>query len=270
MIIRHNPDSEIQRYNVELDGIKQTGWGSPTSITGVKDKSVALVTWATELYRDFLLARLSKGITEEDILIGVNQHKEKKEEAGNIGKETHDWVEKHIKFLLGKCEHPDMPENPAVLIGVQAWIDFENEHKIKYHAVEEVVASLKDKWAGRFDIDATIDGKRGIIDLKTSNGLYNTVRLQTAMYAKAVEEEKGKEIYKVRWAVRVAKETEEEYIARMKKKGKEVFEKYQVFEAMNLDEGGRTIDEDYEIAMCLYRVKKWDEKTDFYKLKNNK
>lgn len=280
--IRHDPEANTQRYYIELDGKNVTGWSSPSAIVGIKDKSSALVSWATELAQNHLLEAVAKKekITPELIVKACNLHEERKEEAADIGTITHDWVEHHIKSVLGKGEHPDMPEDPRVIIGVNAWMEFEEAHKIKYHSVERIVASLKNKFTGRLDIDATIDSKRGLLDLKTSNGLYNGVRMQTAMYVKADEEEKGKDIFDVRWAIRVAKETEEEYLVRMEQKNKNrelrgksriVYPAYQVFEAKNLDEDGYRIDEDYKAAMSAYHLLTWDRKTDFYlEQKNNK
>ncbi len=273
--IKHDPEGKTQRYFVSLDGKSVFGWSSPSAIAGVKDKSKALVIWATELAQNELLGASKRGeiITPEMIVKACNLHEERKVEAADIGTITHEWVEHHIKHNLGICEHPEMPTDSRVIIGVNAWMEFEDAHKIKYHSVERIVASIKDKFTGRIDIEATVDGKRAIVDLKTSNGLYNTVRLQTALYARADEEEKGKDIYKVRWAVRVAKESEEEYIARMVQKnenrvlrGKSEVEypPYQVFEAKNLDEDGYRIDEDYKVAISAYKLMLWDRKTDFY------
>lgn len=266
--IKHNPESRVNRYAVELDGEK-VNWESVTGVTGIKDKSRPLQIYATDLARDYLIGKFPN-ITEEDVLTACKLFQERKEEAANIGTKIHGWVENHIRHTLGAGEHPDMPEDSAVQIGVNAYMDFEDQHKIKYHSVERIVASLEHQYTGRLDIEATIDNRHGLLDLKSSNGLYNEVRMQTAGYVKADEEERGKKIYRVRWAVRVAKETEDEYKVRMEKKGKVVFPPYQVFEAMNLDEERYRIDEDYEAFIGANILKKWDGATDFYTINKNK
>jgi hypothetical protein len=76
------PDSH--RYYV--NGKPKTG---VTSYIGIIDKSRQLITWATELYRDYLLATLNSGeITEANIYEGCGIHEERKQEAADIGTEA--------------------------------------------------------------------------------------------------------------------------------------------------------------------------------------
>lgn len=265
--INHNPESKVQRYKVVLDG-EDVKWPSVSTVVGIKDKSMPMISWATDLYRDFLIDKLSGGITLEHIVEGASLHKVRKEEAADVGTQIHGWVEAHVKSILGTGDHPEMPNNPAIEIGVNAWLDFEEQHKVKYHSTERIVASIQHGFQGRMDYEVTIDNKRAILDLKSSNGLYNGVRMQDAAYAKADEEEQGKKIYKAHWAVRVAKETEEEYIKRMEKKGKIVYPPYKVFEAINLTDHG-SIDDDFEGFLGALKLYNWDKKTDFYLNKIN-
>lgn len=258
-----------------IKGKRKTG---VTSLIGIKDKSAALVSWATEISADFLLDKLNRGesITESDIIEAQNLHNAKKNEAADLGTKIHDWCEKYIKHKIkekGYETSPDMPEESAVQIGINAFLDWEKEHKVKFISSERIVYSKKYDYLGKMDIEAKVDGKICLVDLKSSSGLYNTVRLQTSAYAQADEEERKKIVYGGRWAIRLAKETEEEYIARMKKKndkriknGKEPvdYPDYKVFEAMYLDETEGMMEDDFEgflAAMTLYR---WDKKTDFF------
>src|SRR5687768_4500317 len=84
------PDSHI--YYV--DGKRKTG---VTTYLNIIDKSRPLIIWATELYRDYLLGCLDRGITEEHIYEGCVLHEERKQEAAAIGDEAHGWIEKYIK-----------------------------------------------------------------------------------------------------------------------------------------------------------------------------
>lgn len=251
-----------------------------TRITGVTtflsiiDKSRALVSWATELFRDFLLEKENK-VTEEDIYYGCVLHEVRKQEAANIGTDIHEWCEKYIKHRLGIGEMPEMPETKAVQIGVAAFLDWEREHKVRFVSSERVVYSKKHDYVGTMDIEAKIDGKLCLVDLKSSNGLYNIVRLQTAAYVMADEEESTRK-YAGRWAIRLAKETEDEYGKRMAKKsagrvraGKKAVEygPYKIFEAKFLDEKGTEMKRDKTAWLHCMELKRWNEETDFFKEK---
>lgn len=252
IIIKFFPDSHIYMVN----GVRKTG---VTTYIGIKDKSRPLIIWATELYRDYLLDVFENGkIDKGHILEGCVLHTAKKEEAATIGDIAHKWIEEYISG-----NNPEMPEDPRVVTAVTGFLDWEKEHKVKFISSERVVYSKKHDFIGKMDIEAKVDGKLCLIDIKTSNGLYNSYAMQTAAYVKADEEESGRE-YKGRWLVRIAKETEEEYIARMNKKGKTDFPPYVVFEAKYLDEEAGNIDRDYEAFLACKKLYEWDKKTDFY------
>ena len=245
-----------------VNGKRKTG---VTTLIGIVDKSRPLVIWATELMRDFLLAK--KDITEADIYKASTIHEEKKKEAADIGTEIHDWIEKYVKG-----EKPDMPESKEAQIGVTAFLQWTDENKVKFLSSERVVYSKKHDYIGKMDIEAKVNGKLCLIDIKSSNGLYNTYNLQTAAYVMADEEESDRK-YQGRWLIRVAKETEKEYIARMKKKndariakGKEPvdYPPYQVFEAKFLDDEETNIERDFKAFLSAKNLFEWNKATDYF------
>lgn len=261
------------RHLYYVNGKQKTG---VTTLLGIKDKSRPLVIWATGLAEDYLTDLVTKGkkITEEDIYTACGLHEVRKQEAADIGTEIHDWAERYIRHKLKEdgAEMPEMPDKKEVQIGVNAFLDWEKEHKVKFVTTERVVYSKKHDFIGKMDIEAIIDGDLCLVDLKSSNGLYNSVCMQTAAYAKA-DEEAGHKEYAGRWAIRLAKETEKEYLAKWKKKngkreklGKEPIEvpPYQVFEAKYLDEGGSNIDRDYKAFIATMHLFNWDKLTDFF------
>lgn len=66
-----------------------------------------------------------------------------------------------------------------------------NETKgIVFHKeyVERQIKSLRHRYAGTVDALATIDGKFGVLDIKTSTGFYPEYNLQTAAYVSALQE----------------------------------------------------------------------------------
>lgn len=249
-----------------INGKRKTG---VTTYIGCLDKSRPLMIWATGLCRDHLLGLCDSGskITEDDIIKAANLYDEKKEEAASIGTEVHNWIEGYIKG-----ENPEMPETKEAQIGVNAFLEWVSKNKVKFKSSERVVYSKKHDFIGKMDIEATVNGKLALIDIKTSNDLYNTYRMQTAAYVKADEEESGRE-YKERWLLRVAKETEKEYLKRMREKsemrerlGKSPIEipDYQVFEALNLDKEEGSLDYDFKGFLHAKGLFEWNKATDFF------
>ena len=262
--IRFNPDAVYERYQVFLKG-KEISPDSVTEIIKIKDKSKPLGIWQAREIKKFLMKILPQTITAEDILAAVGQGRKKKTEAAAIGDLGHEWIEHYVRFTLNQGEMPLMPENPIVQQIVDAFLQFEKTHKIKYLSCEKAIYSMKNNFVGRLDIEAMVDGKYALIDIKTANGLYNEVRLQTAAYCKADEKK-----YKVRYAIRLAKESKEEYLKRMEEDGKENFAPWVVFEEMNLDLDNNDdkyqyrIDEDYEAFLHFKAGHEWNNSTDRY------
>lgn len=262
-------------YTVSVDGGKYVRKGSVTGISGVKDKSEFLIPWALEEGAKHLLMLLEAGqrINEQSVVEAVYKSQEKKESAGDLGSKIHAWVEQHIRFKLKEkgITDPQMPEDDNVAIGVTSFLEWESQHKVEYLWAEKTIYSLKRDYVGRADFAAIVDGKRCLCDLKSSNGLYNAVRIQTALYAAADTEESGVK-YDGRWAIRVAKETQEEYEERMalKNRIKAILGKpvkaiypYQVFEAYYLDHNGTEMATDLEASVNAQGLNNWDKQTKF-------
>ena len=248
--------------------------GSVTSILGMYDKSGALIPWAVELsvnyLRDkyFTIGKETYGqLTEGDFFDAEEQHTIKKAEAATIGSAVHEWIENYVKG-----QKVEMPDTKEAQIGVNAFLDWEKENKVKFISSERAVYSRKHDFIGKMDIEAKVNGKLCMIDIKTSNGIYNTYNMQTAAYVKADEEESEKE-YHGRWIIRLAKETEREYNARMQKKnsnrerkGKDPIDypPYQVFEAKFLDDTAGNMERDFEAFLACKVLKAFDNATGFY------
>lgn len=273
--IKFYPDS----HQYWMNGVRKSG---ATTYIGIVDKSRALMSWKGNLTVGFLLKKLKEGkITEEIICAASNIDEIEKDEAAKFGSEIHDWCERYIKAKLKikGYEYPELPENKQAQVGVNAFLDWEKEHKVKFVSSERVVYSKKHDYMGKMDIEAFVDGELCLVDLKSSNGLYNTVRLQTAAYLKADEEERGKKLYTGRWAVRLAKYDEKEYFEReeLKKAIKKMLAAYlgkdfknyeipayQVFEAKYLDEKKGELEYDFEGFLHAKALYIWNKDTDFW------
>lgn len=247
---------------------------SVTGLIGILDKSRALVPWALEEATKSLLPRLNKKLTEEELVKAVFASEERKTKAADLGTAIHEWCEKYILADMGKGDIPELPKDKSIQIGAEAFMAWHDEHKVKFISSERVVYSKKYHYIGTLDIEAKVDGKLCLIDLKSSNGLYNSVRMQTAAYVKADEEESGK-TYQGRWAIRLAKETESEYLERMELKnqikqflGKNPTEikPYLVFEDKFLDGEIMDIERDFKAFLACQQLTQWNYETDFYRL----
>jgi len=140
------------------------------------------------------------------------------EKAANWGKNVHEIME---KLLVDKKPKIDQIILPSI-VAFERW---RNCHKIKVIDCEKTVLSNKHQYAGTFDVLAEINGKMGILDLKTSTGIWDDYCLQTAAYFQAFNENSSKKA-KTRWILRIdqfcecvkckAKKREKEKIPKIK------------------------------------------------------
>ncbi len=267
------------RHMYYIEGKRKTG---ATTFLGIKDKSTALVSWNREETIKALLPILDAGKrpTEKEIVAALFAAEDSKNRAADLGKLVHSWIEEYINHRLKPKQFamPEMPEDPNVQLGASSFLEWEAAHKVKFLWSEKVVYSLKHDYIGTADFGAIVDGLLCLCDIKTGNGMYNSVRAQTAAYVMADAEE-NKTKYKGRWAIRIAKETPDQYRERLELKnrlrkmlGKEPnpIEPYQVFEAMYLDNEKDSLKEDFAAFLNHLGLYRWDAKTDFWKAKNGR
>jgi len=242
-----------------------------TTYIGIKDKSKPLMSWAIDSYYDYLIERFFNGLTLNDIEEGAKAFKKEQEDSQATGTNAHFWCENYIKAQIGIpgfCVLP-LPENKAEKTCVLGFLEWVSEHDVKFLSSERMVYSRKYEYIGTLDIEAIVDGKHCICDIKTTNGIYNSVKLQLAAYLKADEEERDVK-YEGRWVIRLAKESEEEYYTRMKKKKRWGYPSYKSVEALYLEDGTSTIEEDFQAFLACKKLKEWDDKTDYFKINMKK
>lgn len=268
-------EDKPNRHMYYVNGERVSG---ATTFLGIKDKSVALVSYSKEQTIKHLLPTLSKSgtVTEEQLVQALYEDDRNTKAAADLGSAIHDWIEKYINHRLSKKNAmPEMPEDENILTGVTSFLDWESAHKVKFLWSEKVLYSRKHDYIGKADFGAVVDGKVCLCDIKTGNGMYNSVRAQTAAYAMADTEE-SKTKYDGRWAIRIAKETKAEYLERMKlknrirevlKKDPQPVDEYKTFEAVFLDEDKNSIKQDFSAFLAHVELYRWDQKTDFWKAK---
>jgi hypothetical protein len=172
----------------ELDGKRMYG---VTTVLGVIAKP-ALIGWAARMATEYVRDHLKSMDDLEQVLeLAKNAHTKKKEAAGSSGKDTHALIEEWVKRHIGN----DLSPSPEAHEGLQAFIQWAYENKVKFIASEEKMYS-KDWWtAGTCDLILEMGGKRYIGDVKTQAKLWdNTPHIQCAAYAKMYKEMHGKDI----------------------------------------------------------------------------
>lgn len=180
---------------------------SVTGITGLVDKSNALIPWAVRLMGEYLLQTANgQTITEELIEVAKKKWRESKEEAADIGTAIHDWVEQKIKGL-----EPAMPKDEKVRNGALAALKWLGSHKIKITNTESIVYSKKYGYVGKCDWDGIDEEDDAFVigDHKSSKGIYTDQRYQLAGYWNAKEEEFPKRKFKRGYIVKYGKENGE-------------------------------------------------------------
>lgn len=169
-------------------GEKKSDWqtiDSVSRICGIVDKSDALLIWAGRLCSDYLLSLPVNRRTDDEVKIAVNKHREKKEEAANIGTLAHARAEEFIK--KGDIS---LPDDPQVANAVSGFLEWTSQHDIKWLASERFVYSNIYNYVWICDAIAVVDGKKYLVDFKTSNRIRKLeYGMQTSAYVYAYEEE---------------------------------------------------------------------------------
>lgn len=116
-----------------------------------------------------------------------------RDEAGRRGSVVHDLTERYDK---GE-EVGLMDENGYVAYNMFEWncfekyVEFRNRFDIEIHAIECNMVSERLEAGGTMDRDVTIRGKRYLLDIKTSNNIWDEYWLQLVAYQKIAEDIEG-------------------------------------------------------------------------------
>jgi genome maintenance exonuclease 1 len=189
-----------------------TYFPSVTSVIKVIDKSGPLMKWAIQQTVNYVREKLTTGTVIDEVNLGqvlddalLASHRTSRL-ATTIGSQAHDWIAQYINHKIYGGFEPVLPTNENVNMAVQAFLGWEKKHDVKYHLSEQKVMSLQYQYAGTLDVEATVDGKRCVTDLKTSSAIYPEHFLQTASYIQARREETGYD-YSGSWILRIDKES---------------------------------------------------------------
>jgi hypothetical protein len=119
-----------------------------------------------------------------------------KKQSASEGTLIHETVE---DILMGK--QPEI--SPTIKPAIDAFMKFLEEKNIQADAefVEKQVINFDERYAGTLDALALIDGKFGVLDIKTSQAIYRDYNLQTSAYLAAVL--KDFKNLQTRWILRI-------------------------------------------------------------------
>jgi hypothetical protein len=201
-------DNVDLEYNEEKHSYMVDGEKVP-SVTRVIDAVFPkyLTDWATKAGADWWLnTHILEGYTD-DYFLGNPQeadiemqnityngiryaHKEISKAAQDIGSDVHRWIELYIKGkMIGVEAETDYPER--VKVPMQNFHKWADAHDIEWESCEEKIYSRNWQYAGTVDAVAKINGKRCVIDFKTSAKIYKEYYLQVAAYVSAIGEMRG-------------------------------------------------------------------------------
>ena len=136
---------------------------SATTLLEAYPKPFALIQWMKEM-----------GSKADEI----------RDNAGRRGSTVHQLTEDYDHGM--ECTLLD--ENNRPKYSLEEWnmferyVEFSVNHKPVHAMIEQTFVSSHLKFAGTLDRICTIDGKTYVLDIKTSNGIYNSYWLQLAAY----------------------------------------------------------------------------------------
>lgn len=175
-----------EKHVHELNGKRLHG---VTSILKYWGDPGALVNWAANQAVDFCEQNLDKLQSPADFQDTLKEartaHLRKRDKAGDIGTQVHAELEEMVNNIIGKKFDND--GYSPVVSNVLEWMSSEN---ITPLASEMNVWSEKHWYGGITDAVIEKDGKKYILDFKTSNTLQTKHFYQMGAYSLAVKEMK--------------------------------------------------------------------------------
>ncbi len=143
----------------------------------------ALVPWAVKETGDYILKNVKPGVALDEVsllkLVGdaKRAHRTKSDDAADIGTWAHEWFAKYFRG-----ENPPKPVNPSLAQIVDGLLRFLRSHNVQVNSSERKLYSVEHRVAGTLDLDCYLDGKRTLLDFKTSSGVYPDMFIQCGAY----------------------------------------------------------------------------------------
>ena len=184
-------------YVKEIDGV-QVELPSVTTILGILDKP-AIGPWMVKVALEHIRSnkdRLEGHGLETVLEEARTAHKKESEKAKNIGSEVHDIIEKYLVKMkptysanhgfVGYTREGEEVEFMLELESAACFNAFRNWHnsnRVEVLELEKALYNLEYGFAGRCDFIGMVNGKKTILDWKTSKAVYDEYRYQVGAYA---------------------------------------------------------------------------------------
>lgn len=212
-----NVASTINRFQRGRDRfypIDGEDYVSVTTVTSCLSKGEALMNWAGKLNRERVCeeaanlyasvcqsgAQMPPAWFRSSLWAQVERrtfHLEASKAAADIGTVAHARCEWVVQKRLGRsvggdpidaCSLTDEDKDRALWASL-AFEDWVKDNHVEPVATELVVAHRQHRYAGTLDLLARVNGDVSVIDLKTSSGLYDEMKIQVAAYLNAYNAE---------------------------------------------------------------------------------
>jgi len=85
----------------------------------------------------------------------------------------------------------EFPAPESIAPAISSFKEFRKQHEIIPYKIEERIISKKHHYAGTLDCLCEINGKLGVLDIKTSAAIYRDYNIQTAAYVEALREKES-------------------------------------------------------------------------------
>jgi len=171
-----------------------------------------LIQWAANCAVDHLvkLAECGVPLSAADIEAARKAHATIRDEAGDVGKEVHEWARRYfLRMKFPAVPLPPEPEHPQARAALAAFRDWAAEHRFAPIGVERRVFSRAHMYAGTCDFFGRIDDRLVVLDFKTGNGVYDEAWYQMGGYEVALREELGLYERPEHWLIHLNKNTGE-------------------------------------------------------------
>jgi hypothetical protein len=168
-------------------------YASVTTITGLADKSDALIPWAVNCAVDWILQQCmiegNPATVREVLQDARTKWREVRDEAGDIGTEVHDLLELYLNAQKSGQAGSigTIKGSPVQLLFSAAVEKLKELGDYTVLATEQKVVNEDEWYAGRFDVLLEVDGETWLIDFKTGGAFYPEWGMQLAAYAEARE-----------------------------------------------------------------------------------
>jgi len=213
-----------------------------STVSKIIDRSPALIPWAAKVTIEKLLRTVPTveapgpvptlvvpGMTFEEFtklaMVAKTAHSDRLEDAGEVGKMAHDWIENYIKAVMANDQASiqglmtQMCSDPRATNCALAALGWMKAHNVRWLDTERKVFSKKHDCSGTLDGRCIVDScddpsccptpfkdRKSLLDWKTSNFLYIEFVYQASAYFYFFLEEFPQETLEDIWILRLGKE----------------------------------------------------------------